>query len=158
LIRCSRQANVAGKFDFVSKIRYERNDRARHICVDQKAHDDLSSRQRVKRLLFGKLRDESQRRSNIVSSEIVLALNFLKGHAAGEASDHNRYRHTCATNHGFSVTDSWIENDAVLRLHGASDSTGFARLVEISADLENTADDRSKVLFPSVALPALTQV
>jgi hypothetical protein len=142
----------------VSKIRYERDDRARHICVDQKAHDDLSSGQRVKRLLFGKLRDESQRRPNIVSGEIVLALNFLKGHAAGEASDHNRYRHTCAANHGFSVTNSWIENDAVLGLHDASDSTGFARLVEISASSGEYRGRRVQNPVSSLALPALTQV
>ncbi|HEY3656268.1 MAG TPA: hypothetical protein VGL34_14985 [Steroidobacteraceae bacterium] len=73
----------------------------------------------MKRLLFGKLGDESQRRSNIVSSEIVLALNFLESHATGEASDHDRYRDTCATNHGFSMANSRIENNAVLGLHGA---------------------------------------
>jgi hypothetical protein len=34
MIRCGRQANVAGKFDFVSKTPNKRNDRAWHICVD----------------------------------------------------------------------------------------------------------------------------
>jgi hypothetical protein len=41
----------------------------------------------VKRLLLGKLADESERRSNIIDSQIVLALNFFKGHAAGEAAE-----------------------------------------------------------------------
>ena len=116
------------KFDFVAKIRYERNDRARNICVDQKTHDGLSSGQRVKRLLLGKLADESQRRPNIVSSKIVFALNFLKGHAAGEASDHDRYRHTAAPNHGFPVANIRIENNVVLSLHGLLDGIGFSRL------------------------------
>jgi hypothetical protein len=35
----------------------------------------------VKRLLLGKLADESERRSNIINSQIVLALNFFKGHS-----------------------------------------------------------------------------
>jgi hypothetical protein len=57
-----------GKFDLVSKTRNKRNDRARHICVDQKAHAVLSGGKWVKRLLLGKLADELERRSNIISS------------------------------------------------------------------------------------------
>jgi len=86
----------------------------------------------VKRLLLGKLADESERRSNIISSQIVFALNFFKGHAAGEAPDHDRHRNTRAANDGFPVADSRIDNDAVLGLHGDSNSTGFAQLFEIS--------------------------
>lgn len=86
----------------------------------------------MKRLLLGKLADESERRSNIISSQIVLALNLFKGHAAGEAPDHDRHRNTRATNDGFPVADSRIDNNAVLSLHGDSNSTGFTQLVEIS--------------------------
>jgi hypothetical protein len=132
MIRCGRQANVARKFDFVSTTRNKRNDRARHICVDQKAHAVLSGGKWVKRLLLGKLADESERRSNIPSSQIVLALNFFKCHAAGEAPDHDRHRNTRATNDGFPVANSRIDNDAVLSLHGDSNITGFAQLVENS--------------------------
>jgi hypothetical protein len=52
----------------VSKTPNKRNDRARHICVDQKAHAVLSGGKWVKRLLLGKLADELERRSNIISS------------------------------------------------------------------------------------------
>src|ERR1700722_18079856 len=48
----------------------------------KKTHDALSSGQRVKGLLLGELTDESQRRPNIVNSEIVFPLNLLKSHAA----------------------------------------------------------------------------
>jgi len=104
----------------------------RHICVDQKAHAVLSGGKWVKRLLLGKLADESERRSNIISSQIVFALNFLKSHAAGEAPDHDRHRNTRAPNDGFPVADSRIDNDAVLSWHGHSNTTGFAQLVAIS--------------------------
>ncbi len=60
----------------------------------------------MRRLLLGKLADESQRSPNIVSSQIVLALNFLERHTTGEASDDDRYRHTGATNDGFPVANS----------------------------------------------------
>jgi hypothetical protein len=83
----------------VSKTRNERNDRARHIRVDQKAHAVLSGGNWVKRLLLSKLADESERRSNIISSQIV----------SGEAPDHDRHRNTCAPNDGFPVADSRIQ-------------------------------------------------
>ena len=86
----------------------------------------------MKRLLLGKLTNESERRSNIISSQVVLALNLFKGHAPGEAPDHNRHRNTRATNDGFPVANSRIDNDAALSLHGDSNSTGLAQLVEIS--------------------------
>jgi len=132
VIRRCRQANVAGKFNFVSKIRNERNDRARHICVNQKAHVVLSGGKWVKRLLLGKLADESERRSNIINGQIVLALNFFKCHPAGEAPNHDRHRNTRPTNDGLTVTNSRIDNDAVMSLHDGSNLTGFAQLVEIS--------------------------
>jgi hypothetical protein len=132
MIRCGRQANVAGKFDLVSKTRNKRNDRAWQICVDQKAHTALSGGKWVKGLLLGKLADESGRGSNIISSQIVLALNFFKSHPAGEAPNHGRHWNTRATNDGFPVADSRIDNDAVLTLPGDSNITGFAQLVEIS--------------------------
>jgi len=128
MIRCGRQANVAGKFEFVSKTRNKRNDRARHICVDQKAHAFLSGGKWVKRLLLGKLADESERRSNIINSQIVLALNFFEGHPPGEAPNHDRHWNTRATNDGFPVADSRVDNDAVLSLHADSNITGFAQL------------------------------
>jgi hypothetical protein len=104
----------------------------RGICVDQKAHDALSGGKWVKRLLLGKLADESERRSNIINSQIVLALNFFKGHPPGEAPNHDRHWNTRATNDGFPVADSRVDNDTVLSLHVDSNITGFAQLVEIS--------------------------
>jgi hypothetical protein len=98
----------------------------------KKTHAVLSGGKWVKRLLLGQLADESERRSNIVSSQIVLVLNFFKGHAAGEAPDHDRHRNTRAAIDGFPVANSRIDNDAVLSLHGDSNIAGFARLVEIS--------------------------
>jgi hypothetical protein len=84
----------------------------------------------VKRLLLGKLADESQRGPNVVNSQVIFALNFLKGHTASEASDDDRYRHSGAPNDGFPVANSSVDNDAVVRLHGDSNGTGLAQLVE----------------------------
>jgi hypothetical protein len=148
-IRCGRQANVAGKFDFVSKTRNKRNDRARHICVDQKAHGALSGGKWVKRLLLGKLADESERRSNIINSQIVLTLNFFKGHPPGEAPNHDRHWNTRTTNDGFPVANSRIYNDAVPRLHGDPNSTDFAQLVEISVDCLPHLSEGSSEFWPS---------
>ena len=146
MIRCAaKPTSRANSTSCLRKTRNKRNDRARHICVDQKAHAVLSGGKWVKRLLLGKLADESERRSSIVDSQIVLALNFFKGHAAGEAANHDCHRNTRPTNDGFSVTNSRIDNDAVMSLHGDSNLTGFAQLVEISisfgADDSDVAPD-----------------
>jgi len=138
-----------GKFDFVSKTRNKRNDRARHICVDRKAHDALSGGKWVKKLLLGKLADESERRSNIINSQIVLTLNFFKGHPPGEAPNHDRHWNTRTTNDGFPVANSRIYNDAVPRLHGDPNSTDFAQLVEISVDCLPHLSEGSSEFWPS---------
>jgi hypothetical protein len=153
MIPRGRQANVTSKFDFVSKTPNKRNDRARHICVDQKkAHAVLSGGKWVKGLLLGQLADESERRSNIVSSQIVLVLNFFKGHAVGEAPDHDRHRNTPATNDEFPVANSRINNVAILRLHGDLNITAFAQLVEITLPRSSPLGPRSITPLDAVAL------
>ena len=89
----------------------------------------------MKGFLLGELADESQRRPNIVSSDIVFPLNFFKGHTAGEAPITIVTGTRVPRMTGFPwltvesrTTRSWGCIDV-------SDSAGFAQLVEIPASL-----------------------
>jgi hypothetical protein len=80
----------------------------------------LCGGKRMEGLLFGELANESQGGPNILSSDIVLALNFFKCHAACQAADHDRDWHARAPDHGLSVVDGWVDKDAVLSSHNVT--------------------------------------
>ena|SRR6266403_788221 len=84
----------------------------------------------MKRFLLSQFPDESERSSNIVRSDVVLALDFLECHAPSQATYHDCDRYPGAPNDGFAVGDGWIEDNAVRVGHGVSNDSDLAELVE----------------------------
>ena len=72
----------------------------------------------MKGLLRCDLCHKSQSRPNIIGSHIVFALNVLKRHAAGQASDHDGRRNPSTADNGFPVCDGGIQRDTLMILHG----------------------------------------
>jgi hypothetical protein len=102
------------------------------LDIDQKAHAELGARQWMKGLLLCQFPDESERSSNIVRGDVVLALDFLERHAPGQAPHHDCDRYAGAPNDGFAEGDGGIENNAVRGGHGVSNDSDLAELVESS--------------------------
>jgi NAD(P)-dependent dehydrogenase (short-subunit alcohol dehydrogenase family) len=84
----------------------------------------------VKRLLLSQLPDKSERSSNIVRGNVILALDLLERHAPSQAPHHDCDRYAGAPNDGFAVGDSRIEDNAVRDGHGVSNDSDLAELVE----------------------------
>jgi hypothetical protein len=84
----------------------------------------------MKRFLLSQFPDESERSTNIVRGDVILALDFLECHAPGQATYHDRDRYAGAPNDGFAVGDGRIEDNAVRSGHGVSDDSHLAELVE----------------------------
>jgi hypothetical protein len=78
-------AGVPREFDFMTKPGERADGRARHVGVQEEAHDELGGGKRMKRFLVGKIGDELQGSANIVNREIVLTLNLFEGHATSQA-------------------------------------------------------------------------
>ena len=72
----------------------------------------------MKRFLLSQFPDEPESSSNILRGDVVLALNFLEGHAASQAPHHDCDRYAGTPNHGFAVGDGRIEDNAVRDGHG----------------------------------------
>jgi hypothetical protein len=71
----------------------------------------------MKRFLPSQLCDESERSSNVVRGDVILALDFLEGHASSQAPHHDCDRYACAPNDWFAAGDSRIEDDGVRNGH-----------------------------------------
>lgn len=84
----------------------------------------------MKRLLLSQLPDESERSSNIVSGNVIFALDVLERHAPSQASHHDGDRYASTPNDGFAVEDGRIEDDSVRDGHGMSNDNDLAELVE----------------------------
>jgi len=84
----------------------------------------------MKRFLLSQFPDESERSSNIVRGDVILALDFLERHAPSQAPHHDCDRYAGAANDGFAVGDGRIENNAVRGGHGVSNDSDLAELVE----------------------------
>jgi hypothetical protein len=84
----------------------------------------------MKGFLLSQFPDESERSSNIVRGDVVLALDLLERHAPSQAPHHNRDRYAGAPNDGFAVGDGRIEDNAIRSGHGVSDDSHLAELVE----------------------------
>lgn len=66
------------KFNVVSETPRKRNDRPRHVRVDQEPHVALAHRQRMERFLIHQLAGKLQRGANVVNTEVVLALDLFE--------------------------------------------------------------------------------
>jgi|ERR1700722_4478232 len=86
----------------------------------------------MKGFLLGQFPDESERSSNIVSGDVILALDFLECHAPSQATYHDCDRYPGAPNDGFAVGDGRIEDNAVRDGHSVSNDSDLAELVEYS--------------------------
>ncbi len=84
----------------------------------------------MKGFLLSQFPDESERSTNIVRGDVILALDFVERHAPGQATYHDRNRYAGAPNDGFAVGDGRIEDNAVRSGHGVSDDSHLAELVE----------------------------
>lgn len=71
-----------------------------------------------------------QSRSNVFYGQIVFAFDFIECHAACQATYHDGNRHTSTSDYGLSVTGGGVENNAILGVHGSSNSNVLARVVE----------------------------
>src|SRR5258706_7175829 len=69
--------------------------------------------------------DESQCSPYIFSGEIVLALHLLKRHASGKAANDERNRHPGASDDGFALADSGINDNAVVPFHAGNLADGL---------------------------------
>lgn len=92
-IQCRTRPDVTSKFDVMSEAPQKRNDRPRHVGVDQEPHVGLAHRQRMERSLVHQLAGKSQRSADVVNTEIVLALDLFERHAACKAADDGRHGH-----------------------------------------------------------------
>ena len=86
----------------------------------------------MKRFLFSQPPDESERSSNIVRGDVILALDFLERHAPRQAPDDDCDRYAGAPNDRLAVGDGGIENNAARGGHGVSNDSDLAELVERS--------------------------
>jgi len=86
----------------------------------------------MKRFLLRQLPDESERSSNVVRGDVILALDFLERHAPSQAPHHDCDRYAGAPNDRFAVRDGRIEDNAVRDGHGVSNDSDLAELVEYS--------------------------
>jgi hypothetical protein len=84
----------------------------------------------MKRFLLSQFPDESERSSDIVRGDVILALDFFERHAPSQASHHDCDRYAGAPNDGFAVGDGRIEDNAVRSGHGVSNDSDLAELVE----------------------------
>ena len=109
------QADVARVFAGVAKAGQQRKGRARHVGVHEKAHG-LRGEQ-MKGLLFGQIADVFEGGADVFHGQVVFLPQLLKGHAAGEAADHERDGHSRATDDGLAVADGRVNDNAVFCVH-----------------------------------------
>ena len=62
----------------------------------------------MKRFLLSQFPDESERSSNIVRGDVILALDLLERHAPSQAPHHDCDRYAGAPNDGFAVATTKI--------------------------------------------------
>jgi hypothetical protein len=117
-VRSGPQSHVARELSLVAASGERADCRSRQIGIDQETHRRSGGGQRVKRLLFRQFGYEQQRCSDVVGGEVIFALDFLEGHPAREAAHDHRYRQPGAPDHGLTVSDGRIENNAVRGSHG----------------------------------------
>ncbi len=82
----------------------------------------------MKGLLRCDLCHESQSRSNIFGGHIVFAMDIFKGHAAGQASNHNGHWNPSSADNGLPVRDGRTQRDTLSLLAWWSDSSVFDRI------------------------------
>ena len=80
----------------------------------------------MKRFLLSQFRDEPERSPNVVRGDVILALDFLERHASSQAPHHDCDRYAGATNDGFALGDSRIEDNAARDGHGVSNDSALA--------------------------------
>lgn len=85
-VGCVAQPNVARVLAVGAKGGEQGQRGARHIGIHEKAHG-LRGKQ-VKGFLLGEFAAEFEGGADVFHSEIVFLPQLLKGHAAGEAADH----------------------------------------------------------------------
>jgi hypothetical protein len=84
----------------------------------------------MKGFLLSQFPDESERSSNIVRGDVILALDFLERHAPSQATYHDCDGYAGAPNDGFAVRNGRIEDNAVWDGHDVSNDSDLAELVE----------------------------
>jgi hypothetical protein len=67
-------------------------------------------------LLLDQFPSELQRCPDVIDSKVILSLNFLKGHPAGQASYDQRYRHPRSPNHRLPVADPRINDNSFIHM------------------------------------------
>jgi hypothetical protein len=97
----------------MSRTGYQLRERARKVGVNQEAHGKLGGWRRMKRFLLCDLAHESQGSPYILGGEIVVALDFFKGHAACKATDHNWDGHARTTYYRLPMVDCGVDYDAI---------------------------------------------
>jgi hypothetical protein len=115
-IRGTPQANIANMLNRMALTFQEGQRRTGHIGIQQKAHS--LRRQRMERLLFSQVTDKLQGRADVRIREVILALDFLKRHAAREAAHNLGHRHARSPDHRLAVADGRVNHYAIGRFHG----------------------------------------
>jgi len=71
----------------------------------------------VEGFALGQIANEAEGGSDVLSRQIVFALNLLESHAPSQAADHQRHWHARAPNDGFSVAHRRVNYDTVMLFH-----------------------------------------
>ncbi len=111
------EAKVTGIVGCMAKPLEQSQRRTRQVGIHQEAHGPTLGGEWMKGFLLGQFANELERRSNVLHTEIVFALDFLECHTAGKTADNECDRHSSAANHRLAVTDSRVNDNTIVTFH-----------------------------------------
>lgn len=100
----------------------------------------------MKRFLLSQFPYEPESSPNILRGDVVLALDFLEGHAPSQATHHDCDGYARAPNDGLTVGDGRIEDNAVRDGHGLSDDSDLTVLVECDRRILSSSPGRAAAI------------
>jgi hypothetical protein len=113
------KADITHVFGCVTVSGQSSDSGSRQVGIDEEAHG-RSGRQRVKGFFFNELTGELEGGTDIITGQVILPLQLLKGHSTGKAAHNDGDRHARATNDRLTVADGRVDNNAILFAHGST--------------------------------------